>query len=82
MSHRTDTQLQAVIGRALIDPDFRARLVADVRGTLRAEGFSLDEATLDRLYEAWSRAAIASSSRSGHAPRTARPACSSPTRTR
>ena len=52
MSLRTDTQLQAVIGRALIDPDFRVRLVADVRGTLRTEGFSLDEATLASIEEA------------------------------
>jgi hypothetical protein len=43
---RTDPRLQAVIGRALVDADFRARLVADVRGTLAAENILLDEATV------------------------------------
>ena len=43
---RTDPNLQPVIGRALVDADFRARLVADVRGTLAAEKIELDDATI------------------------------------
>jgi hypothetical protein len=40
------SSLQQLVGRALIDVDFRTRLMADVRGTLSAEGMSFDEATL------------------------------------
>jgi len=51
MAVRNDSQLQAIIGRALVDTDFRARLVKDVRGTLAAEQFSLDEATILAIEE-------------------------------
>jgi hypothetical protein len=44
-----DRQLQAVIGRALVDREFRTRLVGDVRGTLDAEGFRLDPAMVDAI---------------------------------
>jgi hypothetical protein len=46
---RTNPQLQAVIGRALVDADFRARLMADVRGTLAAEKIELDEETISAI---------------------------------
>jgi len=46
-----DPQLQAVIGRALVDRAFRDRLANDVRATLSEEGFSLDEATIRSIEE-------------------------------
>lgn len=51
MSLRADTQLQAVIGRAFVDTDFRGRLVADVRAALASEGYTLDDATIASLEE-------------------------------
>lgn len=51
MSLRTDTQLQAVIGRALVDTEFRSRLVADVRAALASEGYALDDATIASIEE-------------------------------
>jgi hypothetical protein len=38
--------LQTIVGRALIDADFRNALVRDVRGTLSAEGYALDETSV------------------------------------
>ena len=46
---QTNAQLQAIVGRALIDADFRARLVADVRGTLAAESIELDTDSLSMI---------------------------------
>ncbi len=41
--------LQALVGRALIDAQFRQSLVADTRGTLIREGYTFDEATLSAI---------------------------------
>lgn len=41
--------LQEIIARLMTDAAFRDRALADVRGTLAAEGYELDEATLARL---------------------------------
>jgi hypothetical protein len=46
------TGLQQLVGRALIDAGFRSRLVADVRGTLAAEGLHFDEATIAAIESA------------------------------
>jgi hypothetical protein len=51
MSDRQEPQLEALIGRALIDRSFRDRLVADVRGTLAAEHIVLGEATVAAIEE-------------------------------
>lgn len=40
------SSLQQLVGRALIDADFRRSLVADVRATLSKEGFAFDDATI------------------------------------
>ena len=47
-----DRQLQAVIGRALVDREFRTRLVGDVRGTLDAEGFRLEPTMVEAIESA------------------------------
>ncbi len=44
--------LQTIVGRALIDAEFRSALVADVRGTLLAEGYELDEETVAAIESA------------------------------
>lgn len=41
--------LQQVVARALVDAEFRQALVADVRGTIAAEGYALDAATVDAI---------------------------------
>ena len=51
MSARQESQLESLIGRALIDRSFRDRLVADVRGTLAAENIVLSEATVTAIEE-------------------------------
>jgi hypothetical protein len=51
MSARHEPQLEALIGRALIDRSFRDRLVADVRGTLAAENIVLGESTVAAIEE-------------------------------
>ncbi|MBM4389527.1 MAG: hypothetical protein FJ090_00265 [Deltaproteobacteria bacterium] len=38
--------LQELVGRSLIDADFRKSLMSDTRGTLPREGFEFDESTL------------------------------------
>lgn len=40
------SSLQQLVGRALIDTEFRRSLVSDVRGTLAKEGFAFDDATV------------------------------------
>lgn len=44
--------LQTIVGRALIDAEFRKALVADVRGTLMREGYQLDEVTITAIESA------------------------------
>lgn len=44
--------LQTLVGRALIDAEFRKALVTDVRGTLSREGYQLDEQTLAAIESA------------------------------
>ncbi len=44
--------LQILVGRALIDAEFRKALVADVRGTLAHEGYALDEPTVAAIVAA------------------------------
>lgn len=44
--------LQTIVGRALIDADFRKALVGDVRGTLEHEGYQLDEAMIAAIESA------------------------------
>lgn len=44
--------LQTLVGRALIDAEFRKALVTDVRGTLAREGYELDERTLAAIESA------------------------------
>lgn len=44
--------LQTLVGRALIDADFRKALVVDTRGTLAREGYRFDEATLAAIESA------------------------------
>lgn len=44
--------LQTLVGRALIDADFRTALVRDTRGTLEREGYTFDEATLAAIESA------------------------------
>lgn len=46
------SQLQQVVGRALIDGEFRKALLADTRGTLAAEGYVFDEKTLSAIESA------------------------------
>ena len=38
--------LQLIVGRSLIDAEFRKSLVKDVRATLAKEGYGLDDATI------------------------------------
>lgn len=40
------SSLQQLVGRALIDTEFRRSLVSDVRGTLAKEGFAFDDVTI------------------------------------
>lgn len=44
--------LQTLVGRALIDAEFRKALVADVRGTLTREGYALDDVTVAAIESA------------------------------
>lgn len=46
------SQLQQVVGRALIDAEFRKALLVDTRGTLAREGFHFDEMTLTAIESA------------------------------
>ena len=43
------SSLQQLVGRALIDTEFRKSLMGDVRGTLSKEGFSFDDATISAI---------------------------------
>ena len=45
----TPSSLQQLVGRALIDADFRRALVDDTRGTLAREGFEFDDATVSAI---------------------------------
>jgi hypothetical protein len=40
---------EELIGRAVIDPEFRKRLLSDPEGTIRAEGYEVDQDFLDQL---------------------------------
>lgn len=40
---------EALIGRAVIDPDFRKQLLADPEGTIKAGGYTIDDETLELL---------------------------------
>jgi hypothetical protein len=48
----TPSVLQTIVGRALIDAEFRKALVGDVRSTLAAEGYKLDETTISAIESA------------------------------
>ncbi len=53
--------LQLIVGRSLIDAEFRKSLVEDVRGTLLKEGYGLDDETI---------VAIESATKDGHRVRS------------
>lgn len=40
---------EELIGRAIIDADFRARLLADPQGTIEAEGFVVEPELINQL---------------------------------
>lgn len=40
-----------LIGRAIQDPDFRRRLLADPQGAVTAEGYELDQDQIEALQE-------------------------------
>lgn len=40
---------EELIGRAVIDEEFRARLLADPAGTIAAEGYEVDQELIDQL---------------------------------
>ncbi len=40
---------EELIGRAVIDADFRARLLADPQGTIEAEGFEVEPELINQL---------------------------------
>lgn len=40
---------EELIGRAIIDADFRARLLADPAGTIQAEGFEVEPQLVEQL---------------------------------
>ncbi len=46
---RMSPELQALVGRAMTDVNFRKALIKDVRGTLKAENINLDEATIQGI---------------------------------
>ena len=45
-------ELERLIGRAVIDKEFRAKLFDDPDGTVQAEGFKLDPGELDQVRDA------------------------------
>ena len=49
--------LERLIGRAVIDPDFRKQLIADPDGTVKSAGFSLSDDELEQVRKAASEAA-------------------------
>lgn len=38
-----------LVGQAIIDADFRKKLLADPEGLIQAEGFEIDQAIIDKL---------------------------------
>lgn len=40
---------EELIGRAIIDADFRKRLLADPQGTIEAEGFEVEPELIEQL---------------------------------
>ncbi len=40
---------EALFGRAVIDPDFRKRLLNDPEGTIAAEGYTVEQEVVDQL---------------------------------
>jgi len=50
---------EEIIGRAVVDPDFRKRLLADPEGTIAAEGYSASPEFIAQLKAMDSEAAAA-----------------------
>jgi hypothetical protein len=46
------SDVQSLVGRALLDGGFRKSLTGDVRGTLKAEGYRFDEDTVAAIERA------------------------------
>jgi hypothetical protein len=45
-------ELERLIGRAVVDKEFRTKLFDDPDGTVQAEGFKLDPGEMDQVREA------------------------------
>ncbi len=43
---------ERLVGRAILDPDFRRKLLNDPDGTVTGEGFKITEAELDQIRQA------------------------------
>lgn len=43
---------ERLVGRALLDPDFRKQLLDDPDGTVKSGGFSITEAEMDQIRKA------------------------------
>lgn len=43
---------ERLVGRAILDPDFRRQLLDDPDGTVKRAGFSITDAEMDQIREA------------------------------
>jgi len=57
-----DKAQEEIIGRAVIDPDFRSRLLADPEGTIKAEGYTATPEFIAQLQNMDTEAAMAAAS--------------------
>ena len=58
----SDKSQEEVIGRAVIDPDFRDRLLKDPEGTVKAEGYAVSAEFITQLKDMDTDAAMAAAS--------------------
>lgn len=46
------SDFERLVGRAVLDPDFRRKLLDDPDGTVSAEGFTITAAEMDQIRQA------------------------------